>query len=169
MGGMRTGEHARHWQHPQLPGVDLLRARYVSHTFARHAHDGFVIAAVTGGVEGIGLPRGAEHVGAGGVVLLNPDTPHTAYAGAREGWSYRVLYPSVEVVADVAAELGPARGTPSFAESVLDDPDTARLIAEVHRAAEQNNGLAAGTLLRQAVARLLRRHGTPAGAPAARH
>lgn len=33
-------EQARHWEHPGLPGVDLLRARYIRHTFPRHSHDG---------------------------------------------------------------------------------------------------------------------------------
>ncbi|MBD0744711.1 hypothetical protein BG418_23980 [Streptomyces sp. CBMA152] len=33
-------EWARHWQYPGLPGLDLLRARYVSHSFARHSHEG---------------------------------------------------------------------------------------------------------------------------------
>ncbi|KAF4405198.1 MULTISPECIES: AraC family transcriptional regulator [Streptomyces] len=162
---MGATEHARYWQHPRLPGVDLLRARYVSHTFSRHAHDGFVIAAVTSGVEGVGLPRGAENVGAGGVVLINPETPHTAYAGAREGWSYRVLYPPVGLVAEVAAEVTPLRGTPSFTENVLDDPGGGRLIADVHRAAEADNALAADTLLRRTVARLLRRCGSTAADP----
>ncbi|WP_432096134.1 AraC family transcriptional regulator [Streptomyces sp. bgisy100] len=161
---MGSQENARYWQHPGLPGVDLLSAHYVRHTFARHAHDGFVVATVTGGVEGVGLPRGAERVGAGGVILINPDVPHTAYPGESGGWTYRVLYPSVDVVAGVAADVAPLRGTPSFSETVLDEPVAGHLIAEVHRAAEQNNALAADTLLRQAVARLLQRCGTAAGA-----
>lgn len=159
---MKVREQARYWEHPGLPGVDLLRARYVRHTFTRHAHDSYVIAAVTGGVEGIGLPGGAERAGAGGVVLINPETPHSAYAGVEEGWSYRVLYPSPAVVAAVAAETSILRGTPSFNASVLDDPGTARMIADVHRAAEGDNALAADTLLRLVVARLLARHGSSA-------
>ena len=171
---MATREQARHWEHPGLPGVDLLSARYIRHTFARHAHDGYVIAAVTGGIEAVGLPGGAEHAGAGGVVLLNPETPHTAYAGTADGWSYRVLYPAPEVVAAVAAETSALRGTPAFTATVVDDPATADMIADVHRAAEHDNPLAADTFLRLAVARLLARHGTasagperaPAGGPA---
>lgn len=157
---MTSREQARHWEHPGLPGVDLLRARYVRHTFSRHTHDGYVIAAVTGGVEGIGLPGGRETAGAGGVVLINPEIPHTAYAGAADGWSYRVLYPSPDVVAGVAAETSAMRGTPAFTATVLDDPVTARLIADVHGAAEKDNALAADTFLRLAVARLLARYGS---------
>ncbi|UWE11842.1 AraC family transcriptional regulator [Actinacidiphila bryophytorum] len=156
---MTAREQARHWEHPALPGVDLLRARYVRHTFPRHAHDGYVIAAVTAGVEGIGLPDGAERAGAGGVVLINPETPHSAYAGTEEGWAYRVLYPARQVVASVAADLSAARGTPAFDTTVLADPVTARMIADVHAAAEIDNALAADTALRLLLARVLARHG----------
>ncbi|MFI0719688.1 AraC family transcriptional regulator [Streptomyces sp. NPDC021224] len=161
---MTRGEQARHWEHPALPGVDLLRARYIRHTFPRHAHDGFVLAAVTSGVEGIGLPGGAERAGAGGVVLINPETPHSAYAGTEEGWAYRVLYPAPQVVSAVAAELSLPQGTPSFTTTVLHDPGTARMIADVHSAAERDNALAADTCLRVLLARLLSRHGSAPGA-----
>ncbi|NUP43861.1 MAG: AraC family transcriptional regulator, partial [Streptomyces sp.] len=162
---MTPREQARHWEHPALPGVDLLRARYIRHTFSRHAHDGYVIAAVTGGVEGIGLPDRAERASAGCVVLLNPETPHSAYAGTEEGWAYRVLYPAPHVVAAVAAELSVPRGTPSFTRTVLHDPGTARMISDVHAAAESDNALAADTCLRLLLARLLARHGAvPAAA-----
>jgi AraC-like DNA-binding protein len=159
---MKPREQARHWEHPGMPGVDLLRARYVRHTFARHAHDSYVIAAVTGGVEGIGLPGGPARAGAGNVVLINPETPHSAYAGVEDGWSYRVLYPSPAVVAAVAAETSALRGTPSFTASVLDDPATAGMIAGIHRAAENDNALAADTLLHLVVAWMLARHGASA-------
>ncbi|WP_225846530.1 AraC family transcriptional regulator [Streptomyces sp. HPF1205] len=162
--GAAGKEEARYWEHPGLPGVDLLRARYIRHTFSRHTHEGYVICAVTEGVEGIGLPGGAERAGAGSVVLLNPETPHTAYAGAAHGWAYRVLYPDPGVVASVAAETSALRGTAAFGATVVDDPGAARLITGVHRAAERDDALAAETCLRLAVARLLARHGTAAAA-----
>lgn len=163
---MTPREQARHWEYPALPGVDLLRARYVRHTFPRHAHDGYVIAAVTGGVEGIGLPDRAERAGAGAVVLINPETPHSAYAGTEEGWAYHVLYPAPHVVAAVAAELSAPRGTPSFTATVLHDPATARMISDVHAAAESDDALAADTCLRLLLARLLSRHASgPAVVP----
>ena len=171
---MATREQARYWEHPGLPGVDLLRARYVRHTFSRHAHDAYVIAAVSSGVQGIGLSGGAVRVGPGSVVAINPEIPHSAYAGVADGWSYRVLYPSPAVVAAVAAETSALRGTPAFGSTVLNDPAIARLIADVHGAAEHDNVLAADTLLRLVLARLLDRCGTarpsgprPARAPGA--
>ncbi|MCC0095554.1 AraC family transcriptional regulator [Streptomyces sp. NBC_01343] len=154
-------EWARHWRYAQLPGLDLLRAHYVRHTFPRHTHDGYVIAAVTGGIEEVGLPGGTLRAGPGSVVLINPEVPHTARAGVPEGWAYATLYPSRELIAEVAAEIGSLRGTPGFTADSVADPQTSYVITEVHRAAEEGNALAADTLLRGAVARMLTRHAGP--------
>ncbi|MFD3548965.1 AraC family transcriptional regulator [Streptomyces sp. NPDC058655] len=161
--GMDEGrrEWARHWRYPQLPGLDLLRARYVRHTFPRHAHDGYVIAAVTGGIEEVGLPGTTVRAGPGSVVLINPEVPHTARAGVPEGWTYSTLYPSRALITEVAAEIGTLRGTPGFTPHLVADPDGARAVADVHRAAEAGNALAADTLLRGVVARMLGRHAGP--------
>ena len=32
-----AGEEARYWRHAAVPGVDLLRATYVTHRYARHS------------------------------------------------------------------------------------------------------------------------------------
>ncbi|MFE5562700.1 AraC family transcriptional regulator [Streptomyces sp. NPDC056544] len=158
-GGRR--EWARHWQYAELPGLDLLRAHYVRHTFPRHAHDGYVIAAVTGGIEEIGLPGHVVRAGPGSVVLINPEVPHTARAGVPEGWAYATLYPSSELIVEVAEDLGILRGTPGFTTDMVTDPQGAQAITEIHRAAEAGNALAADTLLRSVVARMLTRHAGP--------
>ncbi|MEU0102445.1 AraC family ligand binding domain-containing protein, partial [Streptomyces sp. NPDC006267] len=156
-----TAEWARHWQYAALPDLDLLRARYVRHTFPRHSHEGYVFGAVTGGVEDVGLPGGTVHAVPGTVVMINPEVPHTARSGAPEGWAYATLYPSARVINGIAAEVTSLRGTVGFAESRVTDPHAARLITEVHRAAEEANALAADSLLRILVTRLLSRHGSP--------
>lgn len=162
-------EWARHWQYPELPGLDLLRAHYVRHTFPRHAHDGYVIAAVTGGIEEIGLPGGTVRARPGSVVLINPEVAHTARAGVPEGWAYATLYPSRDLITEVAADIGTLRGTPGFTADTVADADASRMIAEVHRAAEAGNALAADTLLRGVVARMLSRHAGPLPARTLRH
>ena len=66
-----------------------------------------------------------------------------------------------KVVAAIAAETTTIRGTPGFVSPVLDDPHTVRLVPHVLRAADEGNALAADTLLRIAVTRLLRLNGGP--------
>jgi AraC-like DNA-binding protein len=156
---VRGGEQARHWRAPELPGVDLLQASFVSKRFVRHTHEGFVIAAITAGVEAFEVNGGLVRVGHGGLALVNPDTVHTGHAGVPEGWTYSALYPGTEVVRGIAEEVLAVRGAPSFGVSSVHDPVAVRLVTGVHRALERGDALAADSLLRVAVARLLRRHG----------
>ncbi|MFF7190081.1 AraC family transcriptional regulator [Streptomyces sp. NPDC008222] len=159
MAGSR--ERARHWRYEELPGVDLLRARYIHKTFVRHTHENFVIAAISDGVEIFHHGGADQYAGPGALALVNPDTPHTGRAGVPEGWRYGAVYPSPQLVAEIAAETTAIRGTPGFTGPVLEDPYAAGLVHEVLRAVDEDNPLAADTLLRVAVTRLLRRVGGP--------
>ncbi|MEZ7005582.1 AraC family transcriptional regulator [Streptomyces sp. AD55] len=156
-----TDERARHWRYEELPGVDLLRARYVRKNFVRHTHEHFVIAAIAAGVEVFHHGGSDQYAAAGTLALVNPDTPHTGRAGVPEGWRYGAVYPSPDVVAAIAAETTTLRGTPGFVRPVLDDPHTVELVHKVLRATDEGNALAADTLLRVAVTRLLRLNGGP--------
>ncbi|MFI9799921.1 AraC family transcriptional regulator [Streptomyces sp. NPDC052302] len=153
------GEKARHWRYAELPDVDLLRARYIRKAFVRHTHEHFVIAAIADGVEVFHHGGADQYAGAGALALVNPDTPHTGRAGVPEGWQYGAVYPSPQVVAEIAAETTSIRGTPGFVRPVLDDPYAVSLVHQVLRAADEGNALAADTLLRVAVTRLLRLNG----------
>ncbi|MCQ4082928.1 AraC family transcriptional regulator [Streptomyces sp. RB6PN25] len=169
---VQVRERARHWRHPALPDVDLLRARYIEKTFIQHTHEAYVIAAITKGVEAFQHRGTLVRVGVGGLALVNPDTPHTGHAGIPEGWTYSALYPGPEVVAAIAAETTSLRGTAGFSVPVAGDPYASHLVTEVHRAIDEDNALAADTMLRIVVAHLLRHHGaslparTPLGAGA---
>lgn len=156
-----AGERARHWRYEELPGVDLLRARYIRKAFVRHTHENFVIAAISDGVEVFHHGGADQYAGPGTLALVNPDTPHTGRAGVPEGWRYGAVYPAPDLVAAIAAETTDLRGTPGFTRPVLDDPTAAHLVHQVLRAADEGNALAADTLLRLLVTRLLRRNGGP--------
>jgi len=154
-------EVARYWRHAAVPGVDLLRARYVTHRYTRHAHETFTFALIESGIEEFSYGGSLRRAGPGGVALLNPDMVHTGQAGTPDGWAYRVLYPDPGLVAGVAAELGWLRGTPSFPETVVYDARSARLLRAAHIAAEHGDRLASSSLLRAALAGLLRAHARP--------
>ncbi|MET7641854.1 AraC family transcriptional regulator [Streptomyces sp. NPDC005438] len=156
-------EWARHWRHPELPGVDLLRARYLRHTFPRHAHQGYVIGAIVHGVERVGMPHGVERVGVGQIVLINPEVAHSARAETAQGWAYYTLYPTERLVRELASEFSTVTGTLGFDQSVITDSVSVRLVTAVHRAAEEGHGLAADSLLRMTVARLVTRYARGTG------
>ncbi len=151
-------EVARYWQHAAVEGVDLLRARFVTHRYGRHAHETYTFGLIEAGVEEFDYGRTLLRAGPGAVALLNPDVAHTGQAATPLGWTYRVLYPEVSVVTSVAAELGWHRGTPWFPDTVLYDPATADLLRRAHQAAEHGDRLASSTLLTAALTRLLRVH-----------
>ena len=163
-------EAAWYWPHAAVPGVNLLRARYVTHRYARHAHETYTLALIEDGVEEFSHDGTLLRAPKGSVALLNPEVAHTGQAGVPEGWAYRVLYPAVGVVAGIAAGLGAPPGTPHFPRTVVADPDSARLIRAAHRAAEHGDRLAASSLLHIALAGLLRAHALPASPdPRPRH
>ena len=96
-------ENARYWRHGAVRGVDLLRARFITHRYGRHAHETYTFGLIEAGVEEFDYGGTLLRAGPGGVALLNPDMVHTGQAGTPAGWTYRVLYPEVSVVTSVAA------------------------------------------------------------------
>jgi len=154
-------EMARYWQHGAVEGVDLLRARFVTHRYGRHAHETYTFGLIEAGVEEFDYGSDVFRAGPGAVALLDPDVVHTGHAGTPSGWRYRVVYPQVSVVTEVAAELGWRAGTPRFPQTVVYDVGSAVLLRAAHRAAEHGDQLASSTLLRTALAGLLRAHAIP--------
>jgi len=154
-------EVARYWQHGAVEGVDLLRARYVTHRYGRHAHETYTFGLIEAGIEEFDYGSNVFRAGPGAVALLDPDVVHTGHAATPSGWRYRVLYPQVSVVTEVASELGWPAGTPRFPQTVVDDPGSAGLLRAAHRAAEHGDQLTSSSLLAAALAGLLRAHAAP--------
>jgi AraC-like DNA-binding protein len=153
-----AAEVARYWQHAAVAGVDLLRARYITHRYGRHAHETYTFGLVEAGVEEFDYGGQLLRAGPGAVALLDPEVVHTGQAASPAGWSYRVLYPEVSVVTEVARQLGWRPGTPRFPHTVLYDERSAILLRSAHRAAEHGDQLASSSLLTEALVRLLTAH-----------
>lgn len=142
-------EVAHYWQHPAVSGVDLLRARYVKHGFARHTHDTFAIGVARHGVEELLVGTETHLVTAGGVVLLNPDVVHTGRPAGTDGWAYRAFYVDIDVVAEATGVA-----SPWFTEPVVYDAAAAGALHRAHLAAQSGDRLASTTLLAAALAGL---------------
>jgi AraC-like DNA-binding protein len=159
-----AAEVARYWQHAAVAGVDLLRARFITHRYGRHAHETYTFGLIESGIEEFDYGGTLLRAGPGAVALLDPEVVHTGHAATSAGWSYRVLYPEVSVVTDVARQLGWPRGTPRFPQTVLYDARSAALLRRAHRAAEHGDRLASSSLLTTALAGLLTAHADAAAA-----
>jgi AraC-like DNA-binding protein len=163
-----AAEVARYWRHASVAGVDLLRARFVTHRYGRHAHETYTFGLIERGIEEFEYGATLQRAGPGAVALLDPEVVHTGQAVTPDGWMYRVLYPEVSVVTDVAEQLGWPHGTPRFPQTVVDDPRSAVLLRSAHRAAEHGDQLASSSLLTEALAGLLTAHARAGRATAVR-
>lgn len=129
-------EQAKFWRDPALGNTEMLRATYVTHSFARHTHEGYAIGVIEAGVEAFAY-RGANYQApAGSIVIVHPGEVHTGHAGVPTGWTYRMLYPDVPLLQNALAELREGslpegeQGIPFFANPVIQD---AQLAAQLHR------------------------------------
>ncbi len=117
-------------------GLAVLSADFREHSFAPHCHATYVLGVVDAG-EGTTTYRGRRHVApTGAVMLINPGEVHTgAPASADRGWRYRMLYPSLALVAHHARAIsGKEAFRPRFRAPVIHDAVLATLVGDLHAA-----------------------------------
>lgn len=133
-------EEANFYSRPDVYGLQFLHAQYVNHKFARHVHDYFVLGIIEGGLQTFSY-RGARHgTATSGIILLNPDEPHTGEAATPAGFMYKALYPSAELMQSIAAEITPRRRPiPYFSAPVIYDRDLAQRLLNLHYALVNSN------------------------------
>ena len=154
-------ETAKYFTAP-VGAVECLSATFHRYRYSPHAHDTFVIGALSHGTGEIFI-KGSQHVArAGDLTLYNP---HDVHDGSPRpgGFSYRVSYPSTLLLRDVASEgLAFDRGgTPTFAEPIVHDPEGAALFLDAHHSWERNcSPLEAEEALLGAYAHCLSRYGS---------
>lgn len=144
MSGIAKDENAKLWIDRGLGGLELLRATYAGHRFARHAHEGFAIGVIESGALAVGFrsstggPKGRVLMPERAVLAINPGEASTGHAAEGTGWwSYRMLYPKPGLLARAASALaGAERGAPSFPEPVIRDTALAAELLRLHAALE---------------------------------
>jgi AraC-like DNA-binding protein len=95
------------WRDDALPFVE---ARSIQDgrriCYARHSHETFSIGMVTGGRSIYLNGRVRERIGAGTVVVMNPEEVHACNPDGDQPWSYRMLYVDVRWLTQLQHELG---------------------------------------------------------------
>jgi AraC-like DNA-binding protein len=136
---MSAHEHIKFWHDATLSNLELLHATYVTHTFAPHTHEGYVIGVIEQGAEQFAYRRRQHVAPAGSIVFINPGEMHTGSSATEHGWTYRTLYPSTELLQRAISDLtGKGRDIPFFAEAVVHDPEMLLEISLTHRALEEH-------------------------------
>lgn len=130
---MLPHEKVKYWRDLNLPHLELLRATYITHTFAPHAHEGFAIGVVSRGLATTSYRHQNYQIPAGAIIVINPGELHTGAPGSDQGWSYRMFYPTAATMQQVASELaGQPRDVPFFPTPVIFDEYLAYLLANIH-------------------------------------
>jgi AraC-like DNA-binding protein len=153
-------DNVRFWRERRLDDLECLKAHYRRHRYLPHIHDTYALGIITDGAEAFSY-RGTTHVARPGqVVCVNPGEIHDGRP-VRDGFSYRMLYPSIDLVAGVASDLHDRpMPAPMVDEAVIDDPDLAGRLAKLHILTEAGEGrLALETALTEAISLLIARHG----------
>jgi AraC-like DNA-binding protein len=117
--------------------LEWLHAKFVTHEFAPHTHEGFAIGVIERGVEAFKYRKALHYAVPGQVLAVNPDEIHTGFAAQIGGWQYRMFYPSADLLRGIASEIG-LRGTPFFKQAIWQNSATAQLLNEAHRVFETN-------------------------------
>lgn len=134
----RPQEYVKFWHEPELDGLELLHAHYITHTFAPHAHEGYAIGVIESGGQAFTYKR-ANHLvmPANTIAAVNPDIVHSGKSATPQGWIYRMFYPSPTLLQRAAAEIaGRPRDVPFFANIVIDDPFLWHRIRHLHQLIE---------------------------------
>lgn len=114
----------------------MLQARFVTHSFSRHTHDGFAVGCIEDGAmrfrylgETVVAPKGQ-------VNLVVPGEAHDGHGATEEGWAYRMFYMKPEALLEAARALMPKPSLPNFRTGVINDPQLADCVCRTHRLLE---------------------------------
>jgi AraC-like DNA-binding protein len=100
----RSAETATYFRPPALAGVEALHASFVEHAYRPHSHPTWTIAVVEAGAARFSVEASQERADAGELFVLEPDAVHTGMAAVPEGWTYKVLYLSPDLVEEWAED-----------------------------------------------------------------
>ncbi len=165
---LMPAEVTRFWRDDRFGGMECLRATFLTHEFAPHAHDTFSIGAIEQGMQVCTIKGSRESAGPGGLYLINPGETHDG-APRGGGYRYRMIYPDVALLREILEDVTgkPFRGTPAFGIQLLHDQALADAFHEAHRTLEEGSGaLEASQAMFLVLDAMFRRHGSSIIVPA---
>ncbi len=158
-------DRVRFWREERHDGLECLTATFCEHRYRPHTHDTYVVGVIEQGCESFAVGATRNYAFAGDVCFVNPGEVHDG-APANGGFSYRMTYPTVALMAGIAEEtLGRHRSDALvFNPTVVRDPAGYELFQRAHRALQDSpDPLRIDETMIAAYAYLIARHSTAAG------
>lgn len=154
------GESAKFWREVRYGDLECLTALFRTHVYERHTHETYVIGSIVAGCERFEV-NGVQYAArAGDLCVLNPDVVHDGRPDG-QGYAYRMIYPSVDLVNELAADLTghTTRGTLTFGGPIEHDPQLSAAFVAAHRAMEKKDAtLEADEAMVQVLGQILTRY-----------
>jgi AraC-like DNA-binding protein len=111
-------------------GCNVLRAEHFSRRFPPHFHDTFAIGIVESGATVIRTQAGRWTARAGSLLAFGPWEFHGAEPAHAGGYAYRMIYPTTELVREIApGHMAPRQ----FRAPVIEDTTVGALLARAHQ------------------------------------
>lgn len=132
---MQNQEWVKVWHDDVLDGLEVHHATYITHIFARHAHEYYVIGLIEAGVQSFAYQGKRQVTPAGDVFVIHPGEAHTGEAVSPGGYTYRTLYPSVALLQRASSDIaGSEQGAPFFPTPVIQDEEVSASLRALHLA-----------------------------------
>lgn len=157
--GLGAEEGACFWREERYGGLECLAARFVNHRYVPHMHDTYVVGTIVDGCETFIVRGVRRYARPGDLCFVHPGEVHDGEPYG-EGYAYRMSYPAIALMQDVAAEVtGRADGgVPYFPEPIVRDPEAAAQFAVAHRYLDSPDMLEGDERYLAALAVILVRH-----------
>ena len=143
---------------------DALSAVHFSQRFPPHFHETFAIGVIQTGAAMLHTRRG-EWVGRAGTILaFSPGEVHSAEPLTTDGYTYRMIYPTIEFMRALGLNRVVDAGTPLFQSPVIHDPHLGLTLQRAHAPLmEGAAGALAEDRLMDVLRALVRQHGALPG------
>ncbi len=130
------------WSIPQMYNLRFMRAQYVQHAFKPHAHDYYVLGIIEAGLQSFTYKpfthkREEIITSPGHLILINPGEIHTGEAAIKHGFTYRALYPTIDLMDMITREFNiKNKVNPTFRGGITYDRELFQRALNLHRLSE---------------------------------
>ena len=129
-------EQCRVWIDDALGETEFLCARYITHEFRPHFHETFAIGIIESGGQWFRTERRSDLVmPAETLCVINPGIVHIGRAASDLGWTYRMFYPSTDLIHRALGDQKTNR-IPGFRTHVIDAPALYQQFRRLHQVSQ---------------------------------